>query len=150
MTEYTLHNSVFCHLSKISSIQFYQEIFLIALWSIITSCFFQNVIIYPYIYSEVLLIQSKHWKIQPMGQFWPITCFVVVVLGEEDWPGANICCQSSSFCLRKIVLSSHQFQSSSILYVGHCQNMAWWAVVCRFTPRIWTCEPQASPYDLFF
>ena len=23
--------------------------------------------------------------------------------GEEDWPWANICCQSSSFCLRKIV-----------------------------------------------
>ena len=24
--------------------------------------------------------------------------------GEEDWPWANVCCQSSSFCLRKIVL----------------------------------------------
>ena len=23
--------------------------------------------------------------------------------GEEDWPWSNICCQSSSFCLRKIV-----------------------------------------------
>ena len=26
-----------------------------------------------------------------------------VFSGEEDWPCANFCCQSSSFCLRKIV-----------------------------------------------
>ena len=29
--------------------------------------------------------------------------FVFVCVCEEDWPWANICCQSSSFCLRMIV-----------------------------------------------
>ena len=33
----------------------------------------------------------------------PILLFWGEVAGEEDWPWANICCQSSSFCLRKIV-----------------------------------------------
>ena len=29
--------------------------------------------------------------------------FYLFIFCEEDWPWANICCQSSSFCLRKIV-----------------------------------------------
>ena len=47
-------------------------------------------------------------------------CFVFC---EEDWPWANICCQSSS-----------------TLYVGWHHRMAWW-VVCRSMPWLQTCEP---------
>ena len=32
---------------------------------------------------------------------WVVNCFFWG--GEEDWPRVNICCQSSSFCLGKIV-----------------------------------------------
>ena len=37
-------------------------------------------------------------------------------------------------------------QSSSILYVGRCHNMAWWAVP-RSTPGLWTCEPSAAEVE---
>ena len=62
---------------------------------------------------------------------------------EEDWPWANICCQCSSFCLRKIVDDLHLCQSSSISHVGKCYSVAWWPV-CKSTPGIWTCEPWAT------
>ena len=48
--------------------------------------------------------------------------------GEEDWPWDNLC------------------QSSSILYMGRCLSMAWWAV-CRSTPGIQTCEPWAAKLE---
>ena len=38
---------------------------------------------------------------------------------EEDYPWANICCKSSSFCWGKLALSSHLCPSSSTLYVGY-------------------------------
>ena len=63
---------------------------------------------------------------------------------EEDWPWANICCQSSSFCLRKIVPKLTAMPVFLyFLYMGCHHSMAWWAV-CRSTPRIWTHEPQAA------
>ena len=39
---------------------------------------------------------------------------------EEDWPWANICCQSSSFCLRMIVAELTSVPSHSV---------AWWAIL---------------------
>ena len=69
--------------------------------------------------------------------------FVCLFFGEEDWPRANICCQSSSFCLRKIVpelMCVPVFLC--FLYVGYCHSMAWWAV-CRSAPRI-HCRPKAA------
>ena len=49
--------------------------------------------------------------------------------GEEDWPWANIYCQSSS-----------------ALHMGRHLSMAWWAV-CRSMPRIWTHKPQATDVE---
>ena len=74
----------------------------------------------------------------------------VCLFGEEDWPWANICWQSSTFCLRKIVpeLTSvpiflYLCQSSFILYVRCHHSTAWW-VVYRPTPGIQTCKPWAA------
>ena len=45
---------------------------------------------------------------------------------EEDWPWAHICAHIP------------------LLYIWDaCHSMAWW-VVCRSTPGIQTCEPQAA------
>ena len=64
--------------------------------------------------------------------------------GGEDCPWANICCQSSSFCLRKII---PELTSVPIFlyffYVGCCHSMAWWAA-CGCASGIQTCEPRAA------
>ena len=49
---------------------------------------------------------------------------------EKDWPWANICCQSSSFCLRKIVAHwANICASLPLFYMGCHHSMAWWAVL---------------------
>ena len=66
------------------------------------------------------------------------------VFGEEDWPWANICCQSSSFCLRKIVTEVTPVPIFLyFLYMRCHRSMAWWAVH-RSMPGVQTHEPQAT------
>ena len=51
---------------------------------------------------------------------------------RNDWIHSFCCC----CCWERFTLSWHLCQSSSILYVGHCHNMAadeW----CRSAPGIW-------------
>ena len=57
---------------------------------------------------------------------------------------SNICCQSSSFCLRKIV-TELTFVPIFLyfLYVGCHHSMVWWAG-CRSVPGIQTHECQAT------
>ena len=78
---------------------------------------------------------------------WPFSvlfCFVLF-FGEEDWPRANIHCQSS-FCLRKIVT---ELTSVPVflyfLHVAHCPSMA--DKRCRSTPRIWTHRPRPPKHS---
>ena len=79
---------------------------------------------------------------QPISSLSFLFSFSFFFFCEEDWPLANICCHSSSFCLRKIVTELTTVQSS-LLYVEHCYSTAWWAV-CRSVPRIRPCEPKAA------
>ena len=39
----------------------------------------------------------------PLKHKFPLLSLHFSSFSEEDWPWANICCQSSSFCLRKII-----------------------------------------------
>ena len=55
--------------------------------------------------------------------------YLFTFFGEEDWPWANICCQSSS-----------------TLYVRRPHNMAWGAL-CRSACGIWTHEPWAAKVE---
>ena len=41
---------------------------------------------------------EKNWKHRKLIMKYH---FLFLSFGEEDWPWANTCCQSSSFCLRK-------------------------------------------------
>ena len=68
---------------------------------------------------------------------------------EEDWPWANIHCQFSSFCLRKIVAELTSVPISSISHVG-CHHSMVWCAVCRLisepgNPRPLKQSMQMSP-----
>ena len=63
----------------------------------------------------------------PEGQCNELFC-LFVCFGEEDWPWANICCESSSFCLRKMVSELTSVPIFPVFYVGCCHSMTWWAV----------------------
>ena len=58
-------------------------------------------LIYIYIYnpnSSLTLVTLKKLS------FYSFLLYIYIyIFGEEGWPWANVCCQSSSFCLRKIV-----------------------------------------------
>ena len=60
-----------------------------------------------------------------LGGIVIMCCFLFIYFGEEDWPWANICCQSSSFCSRNIV---PELTSVPVflyfLYVGYHRSMA--------------------------
>ena len=78
------------------------------------------------------------WKSYP---YFLRVCF----FGEEVWPWANICCQSSSFFSPKpqYVVAYPSCKSFYFFYVGCHHSMAWWAL-CRSMHRIRTGEPQVA------
>ena len=75
----------------------------------------------------------------------PVTLMSYLFFAEEDWPWANICCQSSSFCLGKILpeLTSVPiflyFVCGPLPQHGHRQ----W---CRFMPgnQTWAAKAECS------
>ena len=69
-----------------------------------------------------------------------VTEFVCVC--EEDWPWANIYCQSSSLCLRKMAPEPTSVQSCSISCGMPPQHGL--MTGARSTPRIWTQEPRVA------
>ena len=82
-----------------------------------------------------MIVSKLHLKKNSANSWkWRTVIFFV-----WDWPWANICCQSCSFCLRKC-------QFSSTLYMGRHHSMAWWATH-RATPGIWTHEPQVAEVE---
>ena len=69
--------------------------------------------------------------------------YLFVVALEENWPWANICCQSSSVCLRKIVPKLTPVPIFLYFVCGNRHSMAWWRV-CRSTLGIWTHRSQVT------
>ena len=70
--------------------------------------------------------------------------------GEENWLRANMCCQSSSICLRK---SGPDLTSVPIfldfLYVGRCHSTAWQVVwVHAQDPNPWSWAPKVEHTEL--
>ena len=55
------------------------------------------------------------------------------VFGEEDWPWANICCQSPSFCLRKIV---PELTSVPIFLYFVCGSLPQHGLISAVCPRL--------------
>ena len=72
--------------------------------------------------------------------------WTIFLLGEKDWPWANIHCQSSSFCLRKIAAEQTSVPVFLCFVCGMHHSMAWW-VVCRPMPGIQTGEPWATDVE---
>ena len=70
-------------------------------------------------------------------------------LCEEDWPWANICCQSSSFCLRKIVA-----KLTSVPVFLCCvwdATTAWFDEQCQVRAQdlnLWTSGHQSRAWEL--
>ena len=62
------------------------------------------------------------------------------IFGEEDWSWANICCQSSSLCLRKTVT---ELTSVPVFFHFVCgmPPQHGFMRVCRSMPWIWTWKP---------
>ena len=97
-----------------------------------------------------IFLCSPAWKLR----YSLFTHSPLFFFAEEYSPWANICCQFSSFCLRKIV---PELTSVPVflyfLYVGCCHSMAWW-VGCKsildLNPPTLGCqsgaqEPNFSP-----
>ena len=62
---------------------------------------------------------------------------------EEDWSWANICCQSSSFCLRKIATEL----TSVPIFLYFVWGILPQHGLCRSAARIQTCEPRATEME---
>ena len=77
--------------------------------------------------------------------------FVVVILGsEEDWPWANICCQSSSFCLRKIFLELTSVPIFLYFVYGTLPQHGLMSSVSVHAkePNLWTPGYQSRAHEL--
>ena len=65
--------------------------------------------------------------ISSLEEIFPMFMCVCVCVWEEDWPWANVCCQSSS-----------------IFYVGCCHCVAWkWCQVRNWDSNLWTTGHQS-------
>ena len=64
----------------------------------------------------------------------------------DDWPWANICCQSSSFCLTKISPELTSVPVFLYFVCGMLPQHGWWAV-CRSAPGIQTRESWAPELE---
>ena len=65
-----------------------------------------------------------------------------MLFGEEDWPWANICCQSSSFCFSSQSPSAQLF----ILVVGQSSSSMWHAIRAWLDERYWVCAQDPNQW----
>ena len=80
---------------------------------------------------RISLFKGIYFHTAKISFFFFSFCFLFFFLFfcEEDWPWANIQCQSSSFCLRKIVAELTSCANLPLFYVGCHHSMAWWEVL---------------------
>ena len=66
---------------------------------------------------------------------------------EEDWPWENICCQSSSFCLRKIVTELNIYTNLPLFCMWDTAK-AWLDEVCTQGLNLWTLGGWSEALEL--
>ena len=98
----------------------------------------------------VFAVFLKRIKIQEQEKSLGLCCtykervsFFYFFLMRKIYPELTSFANLSLFAWGRLSLSSDQCQSSSILYVGCCHSVAWWAV-CQSAPGIQTGELWAA------
>ena len=91
---------------------------------------------------QVVWLQCNWWS-QARFRFFVCVC-------EEDWSLANVCCQSSSFCLRKIVpeLTWVPLSLYFVCGVPPQHGLMSSTQACTWDPNPWTLDHESRVLEL--